>query len=92
MGKRRWPVRTISDILSNEKYVGDSFYGRTKGISFPSTQRIESNPADVARTKDHHPPIIDRELFDQVQHMKRKRSNIELDEQRNRRRKATRYS
>ena len=91
-GKRRWPDSTIGDILSNEKYMGDSVYGRTTGAEYPSMQRIRNNSEEVQRSKNHHPPIIDRETFDLVQEMKKRRSNIEVDEHGNRYRKNTHYS
>ncbi len=91
-GKHRWPVSTIDDILSNEKYTGDSVYGLTVGAEYPATKRIRNNPVEVQRSKDHHPPIIDRETFDLVQEMKIIRTNIELDEHGNRVRKSTHYS
>ena len=91
-GKRRWPVSTIDDILSNEKYTGDSVYGLTVGAEYPATKRIRNNPDEVQRSKNHHPPIIDKETFDLVQKMKKSRTNIELDEYGNRVRKSTHYS
>lgn len=92
MGKRKWPVRTIADMLSNEKYTGDSFYGRTVGTAFPVAKRIKKDPDKVQRTSNHHPPIINKETFYQVQEMKKMRSNIEIDEHGNRIRKTTHYS
>jgi DNA invertase Pin-like site-specific DNA recombinase len=91
-GKRRWPVSTIEDILSNEKYMGDSVYGRTTGSEYPSMKRISSNPDEVSKSENHHTKIIDRDTFDQVQEMKKRRSNIEVDEHGSRIRKSTHYS
>jgi hypothetical protein len=78
-GKRRWPVSTIDGILSNEKYAGDSVFGRTMVAEYPGMKRVGNNPEEVKRSENHHPPIIDRETFDRVQEMKKMRSNIELD-------------
>ncbi len=91
-GKRRWPVSTIDDILSNEKYTGDSVYGLTVGSEYPAMKRVSNNPEEIQRSQNHHPPIIDRETFDLVQKMKKSRTNIELDEYGNRVRKSTHYS
>ncbi|MBJ2354933.1 recombinase family protein [Sphaerochaeta sp. S2] len=65
-GKRRWPVNTIDDILSNEKYTGDSVYGLTVGSEYPAVKRVNINPEEIQRSENHHPPIIDRETFDLV--------------------------
>jgi DNA invertase Pin-like site-specific DNA recombinase len=91
-GKRRWPVRTIGDILSNEKYAGDSIYGRTTGAEYPAMKRVMNDPTDICRSENHHPPIIDKASFDRVQEMRKSRSNIMLDEQGNKLRKNTHYS
>ncbi|MDD3996172.1 MAG: recombinase family protein [Sphaerochaetaceae bacterium] len=88
-----WPVRTIGDILSNEKCTGDSIYGQTVGDENPAMRRIRNNPDEIVRSENHHPPtIIDSYTFDRVQEMKKMRSNTELDEHGNRVRKSTRYS
>lgn len=91
-GKRRWAVRTIGDILSNEKYARDSFYGQTVTAEYPATKRVRNSPDEIFRAENHHPPILDKASFDQVQEMRKMRSNIELDEQGNKVRKITHYS
>jgi len=90
--KRRWPVSTVDGILSNEKYTGDSVFGRTMVAEYPGMKRVGNNPEEVKRSENHHPPIIDRETFDRVQEMKKSRTNIELDEHGNKVRKSTHYS
>ena len=91
-GKRRWAVRTISDILSNEKYTGDSVYGQTVVAEYPNMKRVRNSPGEIFRSKNHHPSIIDKASFSQVQEIKRLRTNIEVDEQGNKVRKNTHYS
>jgi DNA invertase Pin-like site-specific DNA recombinase len=91
-GKRRWPVSTIDDILSNEKYTGDSVYRLTVGSEYPALKRVRNNPEEIQRSTNHHPPIIDRNTFDLVQEMKKMRTNIVLDEHGNKVRKNTHYS
>ncbi|WP_422480939.1 recombinase family protein [Pleomorphochaeta sp. DL1XJH-081] len=91
-GKRRWPVSTIDDILSNEKYTGNSVYGLTVGSEYPAMKRVSNNPEEIQRSENHHPHIIERNTFDRVQQMKKSKTNIELDEHGNRIRKSTHYS
>jgi len=91
-GKRRWPVSTIDDILSNEKYTGDSIYGLTVGSEYPAVKRVKNNPEEIQRSKNHHPHIIERNTFDLVQEMKIIRTNIKLNEHGNKVRKNTHYS
>lgn len=91
-GKRRWAVSTIGDILSNEKYAGDSVYGLTIGAEYPATKRVRNEADEVVRSENHHPPIIDKASFCRIQEMKKMRSNNKLDEQGNKVRKSTHYS
>jgi hypothetical protein len=55
-------------------------------------KRIRNNLDEVQRSENHHSPIIDEETFDLVQEMKKRRSNIEVDEHGNKVRKSTHYS
>ena len=91
-GKRRWAVRTISDMLSNEKYAGASAYGKTVIADYPSMRKVRNNPDQVSRSENHHPAIIDQSLFDRVQELRLLRTNMETDERGNRVRKSTHYS
>ena len=91
--KRKWSVKTIETILTTEKYIGHSvIYGETESADFPSTKRTVRNPFEGHRSKNHHPAIIHERRFYRVQKLKVKRSNIEVDEQRNKVRKSTHYS
>jgi site-specific DNA recombinase len=77
-GKLRWAVRTITDILSNEKYAGASFYRLT--VTAESTSKYFNQ-------KNHYPPILVKTSFDQIQEMRKMRSNIEHDKSDNKVRK-----
>ena len=91
-GKRRWAVRTISDILSNEKYAGDSTYGKTVVLEYPAMKQVRNDPNQVSRSENHHTAIIDKACFDRVQEMKRIRTNIAVDDKGNKIRKSSHYS
>ena len=49
-----WNHSVISDVIQNEKYVGDILYGKR-------------NKENQYLLKNHHEAIIDRETFDKVQ-------------------------
>lgn len=72
----RWSPTTIMDILRNERYVGDVRYQKTyTDDSF----RRHDNPVCDLVDKDHHTPIISRELFataQQVCEQRRKERSI----------------
>jgi len=73
-------VRTISDMLSNEKYAGDSTYGKTTIAEYPSMRQVRNDSDKVSRSEKHHPAIIDKSLFDRVQELRLLRTNMETDE------------
>jgi hypothetical protein len=79
-------------MLSNEKYAGNSAYGKTVMAEYPSMRQIRNNPDQVSRSETHHPAIIDKTCFERVQEMRRLRTNVVIDEQGNRVRKETHYS
>ena len=79
-------------MLSNEKYAGDSTYGKTIIAEYPSMRQVRNNPDQVSKAENHHPAIINKSLFDLVQEMRRIRTNVEVDEKGNRIRKNTHYS
>lgn len=91
-GKTQWYNRTIDNILSNEKYVGDVIVFKTYTTGFPNRKRVtnfgEKNKYLSAKS---HPAIISREDFDAVQDEKLKRSNVIRDGN-GVRRKNTKYS
>ena len=84
-GKATWSRRAIDTLLSNEKY---------RGNSTASTARMSSDPRSKLRDRylfqEHHEAIIDEKTFIAVAEEKKRRSNIESDEN-GIRRKKTRY-
>lgn len=91
-GKRKWALKTIDNILTNEKYTGTSVYGMSVGYEYPSTKRAPREPEDIHRSENHHPAIIDQFRFDQVQKLKKERSNMKVDASGKKTRKSTHYS
>lgn len=67
-GKEKWNKRTIETILSNDKYIGRV------------TINDSLNQGGKYRLTEHHPPIITEDVFYAAQEEKRKRSNVEYDE------------
>ncbi len=83
---------TSLNILSNENYTGNSVFGWTMVAEYPAVKRIKNQPEEIHRSENHHPPLIDRETFNRVQEMKKRRSNMTDDEHGNKVRKSTHYS
>ncbi len=74
-GGTKWCESTIRGILKNEKYIGDVLMGKTFTIDPISHKRL-SNLGEVDKHyyKEHHEPIISKELFDRVQEIRTKRA------------------
>lgn len=68
-GNTTWHVTTIRSILSNEKYKGDALLQKTYTADF-LTKTIKRNDGEVAQyyVTGNHEPIIDPEVWDQVQY------------------------
>jgi site-specific DNA recombinase len=70
----QWHGSTIKGILSNRHYIGDLEQGRSETISVTSTKRKEIDPENQIVSENTHDAIIDKELFDQVQDLLRRRT------------------
>ena len=81
-GKLTWSRRAIDTLLSNEKYRGNSTASTARMSGDP-----RSKPRDRYLYQGHHEAIIDEETFIAVAEEKRRRSNIESDENGIRRKK-----
>lgn len=61
---------SIMRILKNEKYMGDVLLQKTVTVDYLTHKAIKnSGHAPQYYIKNNHPPIINRELFENVQHM-----------------------
>lgn len=67
-----WTGAMISGLISRERYCGDVLLQKTYTPSF-LTHRSVRNEGQVPQymVRDHHPAIIDRELFERVQAVRR---------------------
>lgn len=90
-GKAKWSSETISKLLSNEKLTGDVLGQKTYVEDYLSGKQIKNNgEKDKYILRNHHEPIISKELFDRVQEEKIRRSNIAKTDY-STKRKSTRY-
>ena len=72
-GKSEWSTSTIDRMLSNEKYIGEVRMQKTFTADF-LTGRREKNTGQLEAylVEDAHEPIVDSEMFELVQRIKRK--------------------
>ena len=73
-GKTAWSVSTVSSILRNEKYKGDALLQKTYTVDY-LTKEVRKNDGEVRQylVENSHPPIIEPEIFNQVQERLKKR-------------------
>lgn len=73
----KWVHSSISYILSNERYIGDSLWQKTYATdTLPARQVKNRGEREKYYAEATHPPIIDRNLFLAVQELKGKRAEI----------------
>ena len=74
-GNVKWSSTHIVKILKNEKYVGDLVQKKTITPDYLShAKKYNHGEEELVIIRDHHEPIIDRELWDTVQWELKKRN------------------
>lgn len=61
-----WEKSIIRKILRDEQYIGTYVAGKTKTIEVGSKNVVQIPPEDWIRISNHHPAIVEREIFDKV--------------------------
>ena len=80
LGSIRWTGQTVLKILKNEKYVGDLVQKKTYTPDYLSHEkRANKGEVPFIVIRDHHEPIISREVWDMAQ--ERLRRNNKHDDQ-----------
>lgn len=80
-GKKKWSNQAIVKILTNEKYVGNVFLGKSYTEEFPIKKRHENRgDRETYLAEGTHPAIIAMEQFLAVMEERKRRSNMVLDE------------
>lgn len=74
LGGELWRHHRVSFILRNEKYVGDSLYQKTcREVTVPFRQARNRGQEDMYYAQNTHEGIIDRDTFERVQTLHKKR-------------------
>lgn len=68
-----WCSDTVASILSKQEYCGDTINFRTTTKSFKNKKKIERLQSEWQIFKNTHPAIIEREVFDLVQELRKYR-------------------
>lgn len=84
-----WTPRHISQILRLERYTGDVRMGKSYTPDYKTHKAVRNKGERVQYyVKDHHPAIVSRALFEQVQAV----VQINASKMQNRKSKSTRYA
>ena len=80
-GKEKWSPGTVERILSSEKYKGDFLARKTFTVD-PISKKKKKNTGQVTQylITNHHPAIIEPEIFDMVQSEKTRRGCIKKND------------
>jgi len=68
----RWFPNMVSKILSSNVYIGTQVSQRCTTVSYKNKKRIIRPEDEWVVIENHHPKIIDKEIFDTVQKLRRK--------------------
>ena len=71
---KQWHGSTIKHILCNRHYIGDLVQGRSEMIIVTSSQRREIDEENQIIHINTHESIIEKETFNKVQELFRKRT------------------
>ena len=62
-----WNYTTVKRILKNQVYLGHTLLGKSRKVSVKSQKKTAVPKADWAVTRDTHPPLVDKALFQRAQ-------------------------
>ena len=62
-----WHSKTIRDILTNRMYIGDMVQNRRSKVNYKVKKVVKNNESDYIIVENTHEPIIDKEIFYEVQ-------------------------
>lgn len=62
-----WTIAQVKTILKNEVYIGNSVHYKQSTVSFKSKKKVRKPESEWFRVEDTHEPIIEKEVFYQVQ-------------------------
>ncbi len=68
-----WKAQHIVRILDDRRYIGDYVGGHTEKLSFKSKKTRVKEQEEWTIIENHHEPIIEKELFEKVQKIRKKR-------------------
>ena len=74
--KHKWHTSTVSDILSNQAYIGDTVNFKFYSQSFKTQKTVMNDPSEWKIFKNTHKAIIDEETWKTVQRIREGRRRV----------------
>jgi hypothetical protein len=68
-----WNESTISDIIKNEVYVGNTVQGKVGTVSYKNRRSVSKPKDEWIKAEATHEPLIERDLWNRVQEFVHKR-------------------
>lgn len=62
-----WSVGQVKQMLKSELYIGNSIHNTQSTVSFKSRKKVRKPESEWFRVEDTHEPLIDKDVFHQVQ-------------------------
>ena len=80
-GEVSWHTHGVMGIIKNEKYKGDNLLGKTFTTD-PISKRRLANMGEEEQyyIRDHHEPIVSREVWDEAERIRKKRATNKVME------------
>ena len=75
-GRSFWSAKTIANILTNEVYIGTMVYGKYEQKAVGATQKKMLPPSEWKRIYHNHEPIIEEDIFYEIQRKYSNHQNI----------------
>lgn len=63
----KWNSKTIYDILTNRIYTGDLVQNKRNKVNYKVKKVVRNNPKDYIIVENTHEPIIEKNIFNEIQ-------------------------
>lgn len=64
--KYKWSKTTVSNVLTNETYIGNLVYNRTGSVSYKNRKQISKPKEEWIIVQNTHEGIVDKKDFEKV--------------------------
>lgn len=62
-----WTIGQVKNLMKDETYIGNSVHNKQSTVSFKSRKKIRKPEEEWYRVEDTHEPLVEKEVFRQVQ-------------------------